>query len=1182
MYAAAAGASLGSRQARKQQRQQNNKNRELLKQGLKEKLASKAAGASTPTKSRQFHQLPPNYLRTPYAQARKLSASFAQHGSKATITDAAPGSPHTPHHAHPHHQHFHSYDTQCQKTGPHQNDLHRQQLIKSATATFPLVSRADVSPPPSPGLTPAGEPSSNLLLILDQPKEGLHPDSIFVTPATPIASPGHVTRQGSPTLALQLPVPLERKCSVYRARKMDAMEPTDPNAPTVTIKVDDAYALPYAYDPLLPNGKWCPSEYCDSEHRHLGVCTCDHIECAQGRAAWLERGRRCSVQENTASCHRRWVKRNRVHDSSIGGSSDDDDLLGVLQGPSSFANAFLYVGLGTVAIGLVISFVGTGEKGFKTVELRLIGPSLIGIGLICCILRILFCVCPSNCLSSRRNAEKKNAKIDADHTTSLLRSDKRVQIARGGNSQTKLQTHKTMSKSHSKTIEGMEALRHLATTSLLLQSEPKVSSNRIVPVIQEPDRTEDAPLEMHNIDSHSVDLCDLSDDNVSSSSEEGACGGADVILIGDTVSEDVAEVLPERVPTLRLSKLHRQRTRGVQSAAQVSLPGDVAEAETCLMLPPETLSPPAMATSRLMSPPLKPHLKSRYPSPLQPPPSSEQSVTNLTSIALPTLPGEAELVLSPSKLAPDAHQQSIAARRAPRKSSLLGQVIIIFVVLAALISRSTAWDTVELEIFDLVEDINENFYTLLGINQNATTAEVKRAFRTLSVVLHPDKTTAEGANEKFRNLVAVYEVLKDPEKREKYDKVLRDGLPNWKSGLYYYRRFRKMGMAEMVSILSVILTVGQYLISWAVYFEKKYTAEQILGTKIKKIQKKQKNTIDMDRILQEIPKPSIFQTLPFQIPLFIWRFPKRMKDTYKEYREVKQRQLEEEEREQEEEKRQQELVEKIQKQKEEAKGLRKRKAFVVPEKTDEELSGYTNVMSKTTPDGVVRPVHHTQVPVSGGLWTDDDLNELVRLVKKYPGGTTDRWETIASAMNRSIPEVTFMAAKLKDNPLKAPNATEPEELGHAKTKQKTQDGKQLIIPVTNWSQQQQQALEVAIVKYPKGGVGDRWQKIANCVQGKNREECMARYKYLVELVKKQREETVAPEQEEQAEESEEVAEEPEEIAEEEELIEEPPEEEEEEEEEEVVEVVKPKGKNRRRDRKKLAELTLEEYEEYDK
>lgn len=68
----------------------------------------------------------------------------------------------------------------------------------------------------------------------------------------------------------------------------------------------------------------------------------------------------------------------QVHDASLGGSSDDDDFLGVLRGPSSFANAFLYFGLGTVALGLVISFVGTGEKGFKTIELRLIGPSLIG------------------------------------------------------------------------------------------------------------------------------------------------------------------------------------------------------------------------------------------------------------------------------------------------------------------------------------------------------------------------------------------------------------------------------------------------------------------------------------------------------------------------------------------------------------------------------------------------------------------------------------------------------------------------------------------------------------------------------------------------------------------------------------------------------------------------------------
>lgn len=42
--------------------------------------------------------------------------------------------------------------------------------------------------------------------------------------------------------------------------------------------------------------------------------------------------------------------------------------------------------------------------------------------------------------------------------------------------------------------------------------------------------------------------------------------------------------------------------------------------------------------------------------------------------------------------------------------------------------------------------------------------------------------------------------------------------------------------------------------------------------------------------------------------------------------------------------------------------------------------------------------------------------------------------------------------------------------------------------VTNaeWSQEQQKALEVALTKYPKGASVDRWEKIANCVEGKTK------------------------------------------------------------------------------------------------
>lgn len=50
--------------------------------------------------------------------------------------------------------------------------------------------------------------------------------------------------------------------------------------------------------------------------------------------------------------------------------------------------------------------------------------------------------------------------------------------------------------------------------------------------------------------------------------------------------------------------------------------------------------------------------------------------------------------------------------------------------------------------------------------------------------------------------------------------------------------------------------------------------------------------------------------------------------------------------------------------------------------------------------------------VSGGLWTDNDILELIKYVKKYPGGTPERWEKIASVMNRTITEVTHMAKKV--------------------------------------------------------------------------------------------------------------------------------------------------------------------------
>ena len=64
----------------------------------------------------------------------------------------------------------------------------------------------------------------------------------------------------------------------------------------------------------------------------------------------------------------------------------------------------------------------------------------------------------------------------------------------------------------------------------------------------------------------------------------------------------------------------------------------------------------------------------------------------------------------------------------------------------------------------------KDYYQTLGVARDATQPEVKKAFRKLARIHHPDvakdKSTAEA---KFKEINEAYEVLGDPEKRKKYD-----------------------------------------------------------------------------------------------------------------------------------------------------------------------------------------------------------------------------------------------------------------------------------------------------------------------------------------------------------------------------------------------------------------------------
>lgn len=69
----------------------------------------------------------------------------------------------------------------------------------------------------------------------------------------------------------------------------------------------------------------------------------------------------------------------------------------------------------------------------------------------------------------------------------------------------------------------------------------------------------------------------------------------------------------------------------------------------------------------------------------------------------------------------------------------------------------------------------KDYYKVLGVPSTATQEEIKKAYRTLALKYHPDKTKGDkSAEDKFKEINEANEVLSDPEKRKKYDQFGAD------------------------------------------------------------------------------------------------------------------------------------------------------------------------------------------------------------------------------------------------------------------------------------------------------------------------------------------------------------------------------------------------------------------------
>lgn len=88
----------------------------------------------------------------------------------------------------------------------------------------------------------------------------------------------------------------------------------------------------------------------------------------------------------------------------------------------------------------------------------------------------------------------------------------------------------------------------------------------------------------------------------------------------------------------------------------------------------------------------------------------------------------------------------------------------------------------------------KDYYKIMGLERNASQDEVKRAYRRLARKYHPDVSKEPDAEARFKEVGEAYEVLKDPEKRAAYDRLLEGGYrageefrppPGWDAGFEF-------------------------------------------------------------------------------------------------------------------------------------------------------------------------------------------------------------------------------------------------------------------------------------------------------------------------------------------------------------------------------------------------------------
>ena len=92
----------------------------------------------------------------------------------------------------------------------------------------------------------------------------------------------------------------------------------------------------------------------------------------------------------------------------------------------------------------------------------------------------------------------------------------------------------------------------------------------------------------------------------------------------------------------------------------------------------------------------------------------------------------------------------------------------------------------------------ENLYNILGVAPTATAEEIKKAYRSLAMRHHPDRSAHPGSESRFNAIKTAYEWLSDPKKRAEYNQSLNNRIiidPENEARALWHSLFDRCGVA---------------------------------------------------------------------------------------------------------------------------------------------------------------------------------------------------------------------------------------------------------------------------------------------------------------------------------------------------------------------------------------------------